>query len=353
MVFTAAPRSRVPAEAMQPLIDPAGWTADELAATNDWIYELSQAEADEVRATVAAVARPDLDILKLRAGDFSMPKLDKSLALLKQELDDGRGFVLIRGIPVGEFDRAGAAAAFWGIGTRLGRALSQNGQGHMLGHVKDIGADPNDPKTRGYLTHQEMSYHCDPCDYVGLLCLQPSKAGGWSRIASTVTIYNEMLVRCPELVRELIGDFYFFRHGEIAPGEKPWLKQAMFSFQDGYFTGRSPSGFALKAQGLAGVPPMTDSQLAAFAAFKELANELHFAMDFRQGDLQFLNNAVMCHSRGEFEDWPQPERKRHLLRLWLANPAARPMSPGLRETTHGVEVPGVPLTAPLDVAELA
>jgi hypothetical protein len=352
MPFKPAARTRQPAEPMQPLVDPAGWTAAELARDDGWIYQLSAAEADEVLGAVAKVQTPDRDILNLGAADFSMPRLDQALTILKDEIDQGRGFVLIRGIPVAAMDRAGVAAAFWGIGTRFGRAVSQNGQGHMLGHVKDIGGDGRDRTVRGYLTSSEMGYHCDPCDTVGLMCLQPSKSGGWSRIASTVSIYNAMLERCPELLSALITEYYFSRHGEVSDGERPWYKQAMFSFQDGYFTGRSPGDFALRAQGLPGVPDMTAAQHAAFKAFRDIAHELHFAMDFRQGDMQLLNNAVVCHSRGDFEDWPEPERKRHLIRLWLTDPAGRPMIPGLREMTHGVEVKGVPLTAPLDVAEL-
>jgi hypothetical protein len=352
MPFKPAPRIRKPARPMQPLIDPADWTAAELAADDGWIYALSDAEADEVSAAVAKLQTPDMDILALRQGDFSMPRLDKALFMLKGELDEGRGFVLIRGIPVAGMDRAGVAAAFWGIGTRFGAAVCQNGQGHMLGHVKDIGGDPGNRNTRGYLTADEIGYHCDPCDYVGLLCLHPAKSGGWSRIASTVGIYNEMLKRCPDLLNELIADYYFSRHAEVSKGERPWYKQAMFSFHEGYFTGRSPGDFALRAQGLPGVPDMTRAQHAAFKAFRDIAGELHFAMDFRQGDMQLLNNAVVSHSRGEFEDWPEPENKRHLIRLWLTDAEARPMIPGLREMTHGVAVKGVPPTAPLDVAEL-
>lgn len=351
MPFRPALRNRQPARPMQTLIDPAAWTAAELSG-DDWIYELSQTEADEVLSAVANVQSRDTDILSLTAADFAMPKLDKALAMLKDELDEGRGFVLLRGIPVAGLDRAGVAIAFWGIGTRFGRAVSQNGQGHMLGHIKDIGADQRDRTVRGYLTANEMGYHCDPCDFVGLMCLQPSKSGGWSRIASTVSIYNAMLERCPDLLNELIADYYFSRHAEISVGEKPFYKQAMFSFHQGYFTGRSPGDFALRAQGLPGVPDMTEAQHAAFNAFREIAGELHFAMDFRQGDMQLLNNAVVSHSRGEFEDWPEPEKKRHLIRLWLTDPGARPMIPGLREMTHGVEVNGVALSAPLDVAEL-
>ena len=113
MPFKPAARTRQSAQPLQPLIDPAGWTAAELTAGDDWIYVLSRAEADEVCGAVANLQIPDMDTLNLRAADYSMSMLDKALYMLKGELDEGRGFVLIRGIPVGEMNRAGVAAAFW------------------------------------------------------------------------------------------------------------------------------------------------------------------------------------------------------------------------------------------------
>src|SRR5690606_14164840 len=169
------------------------------------------------------------------------------------------------------FTKAQAAAAFWGIGTRFGRAVSQNAKGHMRGHVKDFGGDYNDPNVRGYQTNAQMSFHSDQCDIVALLCMRGAKSGGASRIASTVAIYNEMLKRDPALVEALVGEFYLTRHGEIPPGEPPWYKLPVFSFADGYFSARGPGTHMVKAQNLPGVPQFTATQKAAIAAFRELA----------------------------------------------------------------------------------
>lgn len=354
MTFVPAPRVREPAIQMKPIVDPAGWRADDLAARDDWIYKLSEEEADELRQAVRDVQRQGLDILDVTKENFPLPRFDAGLRALYEELLEGRGFVLIRGLPIADFDKKQTGIAFWGIGTRFGRALSQNPKGHMLGHVKDFGGDYADPHVRGYQTSAEMAFHSDQCDYVALLCVQPSKSGGASRIASTVTLYNELLKTSPELARELIAEFYLTKHGEVLPGEDPWYRMPLFSFHDGYFTARGAGAHVQKAQDLPGVPKFTDSQRAALRAYQETARKVHFDMEFRPGDIQILHNHVMLHTRTEFEDWPEPERKRHLMRLWLAEDrGGRPVVPGFREAIQGIPPKDAEICTPVDAFEPA
>src|SRR5271157_4027114 len=110
---------------------------------------------------------------------------------------DGRGIVMLQNFPIERFDREEIAIAYIGLGAYLGKTMSQNKQGHILGHVKDLGGDYADPHTRGYMTRAEMRFHSDACDYVGLLCLNNAKSGGASRVASSVTVYNTMLEQRP------------------------------------------------------------------------------------------------------------------------------------------------------------
>jgi hypothetical protein len=353
MSFQPALRAREPAVPMEPVIDPAGWYPADLAANDGWIYDLTETEADEIRQIVAQVEDRGLDILEIRGEDLEMPTLDRSLAMLYDELLNGRGFFLLRGVPVADFNHVQAAAAFWAIGSRFGRPVSQNNKGHLLGHVKDFGGDYNAPDVRGYQTNAELNFHCDQCDYVALLCMHPSKSGGASRIASGVTVYNEMLKAYPDLVRELIAEFYVSRHGEVSPGQDPWYKLPVYSFHDGYFSGRGASGHAIKAQDIPGVPAMTENQLLAFKTFRDVAKQFYFDMDFRPGDIQILHNHVTLHSRTTFEDWPEIERKRHLMRLWLTDPAGRPLIPGFREAISGVNIKGVAPKAPVNSFEPA
>jgi hypothetical protein len=354
MTFRPADRVREPAIPMQPLVDPAGWTAAELAASGDWIYELSEAEKDDIRAAVADVQKRGLDILDVKREDFPLPNLEAGLGALYDELLEGRGFFLLRGTPMEEFDKTQSGIAFWGMGLRFGRALSQNPKGHMLGHVKDFGGDYNDPLVRGYQTAAEMAFHSDQCDYVALMCVQPSMTGGASRICSTVTLYNTMLAERPELVKELIAEFYLTKHGEVLSGEEPWYKMPLFSFHDGYFSARGAGAHVRKAQDLPGVPKFTDAQKEALKVYQETARRIYFDMDFRPGDVQILHNHVMLHTRTEFQDWPEVERKRHLMRLWLAEDrGGRPLVKGFRDAIQGIPPQGADLCAPVDAFEAA
>jgi hypothetical protein len=344
-----ANRDRQPAVPMQPAIDPAAWAPEELAAKDDWIYELSGNECGQIVAAVDGIEKSGLGIKNIRKDDFRLAGFADDLAGIRDEFLNGRGFVLIRGVPVADMTREQSAIAFWGIGAHLGRAVSQNGQGHLLGHVKDVGGDYSDKNTRGYLSNAQMGFHADRCDYVALLCLQTSKAGGESRIASSVSLYNKMLAERPDLVEELCKDFYWSRIGEIPPGLGPYYLMPVFSFDDGYICVRGVSTQIYKSQGLEGVPDYTAKQHEALDYFKATVESLSFDMEFREGDIQILHNHVMLHSRRGFEDWPEPEKRRHLLRLWLRDDQGRSLMPEYQKVISGVELEGVELNAPLDV----
>ncbi|MDA0653334.1 MAG: TauD/TfdA family dioxygenase, partial [Proteobacteria bacterium] len=190
---------REPAAAMEAVVDPAGWYPNDITATETWRYVLSDAEIAEIDAAVGAVEKQGFDIVDIARKDFPLPTFSAGIEAMRRELQEGLGFVQIRGMPVDRWTKAQSAAAYWGIGAYLGRALSQNAKGDLLGHIKDLGGDYSDPMTRGYLTNDRMGFHADQCDYVVLFCLRQAKSGGASRIASSVTVYNEMLKQCPYL----------------------------------------------------------------------------------------------------------------------------------------------------------
>jgi hypothetical protein len=341
---------REQAAPMQPLVDPAGWTANELNDVSRWNYRISAADADELEAAVAAVRRNGVAMVDIRRQDFPLKAFADALIDVRRELMDGRGIVMMQDFPLDRFDREGAAIAYIGLGAHLGQTMSQNKMGHILGHVKDLGGDYNDANTRGYMTNAEMRFHTDACDYVGLLCLQTPMSGGASRIASSVTVYNTMLKRRPELVEALCGDYYRSRSGEISPGDLPYFKQPIFSFHEGYFSATGAGAVIDKAQKLPGVPKFTAVQKEAIDVYRDTVDEIALDIDFQRGDIQFLNNFVMLHTRREYHDWPEVERKRHLLRLWLYDANGRPIPKAQREGRfgRGVSVKGVQRVAPLE-----
>jgi hypothetical protein len=340
--------AREPAELGKTLVDPADWYPADINGSEAWIYRLSAAEIAEIEAAVAGVEARGLDIKDITRDDFPLPTLAPALADVRAELLDGRGFAMIRGLPVARLTRSRAAAAFWGVGTYLGTAISQNGKGHLLGHVKDLDADY--ARVRGYMTRAHMAFHCDQCDFLALACLHPAKSGGEHMICSSVALYNEMLRRRPDLAIALGGQFYRSRSGEIPPGEtEPWVRQPVFAFHEGYFAARGVSAAIEKAQALPGVPPLTDLEREAMRMFRDLAVELAVGIPFERGDVFYLFNHVTLHSRTAFEDWPEPERKRHLLRLWLTTRGARPLPREIARRSEGIHVDGTVPTAPLDV----
>ncbi len=346
--WTRSTGKREPAEPQKPVVDPAGWLPGDYAGSDRWIYHLSSDEIAEIRAAVAGVEARGLDIKDIARDDFPLPTLATTLSELQDEVMDGRGFVLVRGLPMGDMTRAQAAAAFWGVGANFGQATPQNAKGHVLGHVKDLGQDYSDAEVRGYLTRAHMNFHADQADILGLGCLHPAKSGGAHRICSSVSLHNEMLRRRPDLAKELGWKFYWTRHGEIPPGEDPYYRMAVFTFHDGYFTARGVSAHIAKGQTLSGVPKFTPAQLEAMEFYKEIALELSMDIKFQQGDMSFVQNHVMLHSRTAFEDWPEPDRKRHILRLWLTTHGRRPLPPEFAQQMVGIRVEGATLTAPLD-----
>jgi hypothetical protein len=250
------------------------------------------------------------------------------LGEILRELLEGRGFVLLRGLPVERMTREEQAIAYLGLGAWLGRFRSQNAKGHLLGHVKDLGLDIGDPNVRYYQTNRKLEYHTDSVDIVGLLCLKIAKAGGESYVASSMTVHNEVLARRPDLMPALFEPFATDRRGEVPEGMQPWFDMPIFNRHAGQLSCIYVRQYIESAQRhFPAARRLTREQYAAMDLVDELCNDpsIHLSMDFRPGDIQLLHNHQILHSRGDFENWPEPERHRHLLRMWLAPPEARPL----------------------------
>ena len=352
------PDTIMPPGADLPLIGgPQSWYGpDQAKLAHEWTYTLSPADVAEIEAALARVRTTP--ILEIGAAAFPVPGLASRLARIKQEVLNGRGFVMVRGLPIERYDVADAARIFWGLGAQWGEAVSQNGKGHVLGHVKDLGLDYSKPETRGYQTSARLPYHTDSSDIVGLLCLQKSKSGGASSLVSTTTVYNEMVKRRPDLAAVLTQPVYRTRWGEVPEGRKPYYGTAPFSIVNGRVICTYVRSATRKAQLMDVVPRITPEQEEAMDLFDALANDpaLHLDITFEPGDMQWVCNHSIAHSRTAFEDFPEPGKRRHLLRLWLACEDG-PELPEAFTGEHqgqtaggrpdGIKVPGVPLVAPL------
>ena len=300
-----------------------------MAARRDWVEVLSPAELAEVEAAARSLADRNVDIASISATDFVLPTLAPRLAMIGAELLHGRGFVLLRGLPVQHWPLHFSATAFVGIGSHIGHAVSQNAQGHVLGHVRDLGLRSEDPNVRIYQTAERQSFHTDSCDVVGLLCLQTARAGGDSALVSSGTLWNEMLARRPDLARWLLQPVATDRRGEVPADEQPFFTIPVFNWFEGQLSAIYQRQYIDSAQRFADAPRMTPAHVEALDLLDQLSNDpaLHFLMTLERGDIQLVHNHTLLHDRTAFTDWPEPERHRHLLRLWLAPADARPLPP--------------------------
>jgi hypothetical protein len=307
---------------------PAAWYGPDMAQRDEWLMRLSARDVAEVEAASRPLVEREADIAALTPRDFPLPTLGPLLQRrVRDEVLNGRGFLLLRGLPVERWSMREAATAFFGLGCHLGSARSQNGKGHVLGHVRDLGLDVNDPSVRIYQTHERQTFHTDSCDIVGLLCLKTAKSGGLSALVSSTTIFNEMRRRRPDLLELLLKPAATDRRGEVPEGQKPYFEIPVFSWYRNFLTAIYQRQYIESAQRFPDAPRLSPARIEAMDLFDSLANDpkLNMFMEFKPGDVQLVHNHTVLHDRTSFVDWPEPERRRHLLRLWLAADGARPL----------------------------
>jgi len=347
-------------ETLPPPVDgPAVWYGPETAKRTDWVHVLSGADVAEIRAAMRPLVDREADIARITKVDFPLPTVAPKLAAISREVIEGRGFALLRGLPVERWSMRESATAYFGIGTHLGSARSQNAKGHVLGHVRDLGRNAEkDPTARVYQTNERQTFHTDSCDMVGLLCLKTAKSGGASALVSSMTIYNEMRARRPDLLTYLFAALHTDRRGEVPAGQKSWHDIPIYNWYQERLSCLYARRYIESARRFREIPPLTKQQTEALDLFDALAEDpsINMQMTFEPGDMQWVHNHTMLHDRTAFEDWPELERKRHLLRLWLAVPGARSLPKIYAERfgkidigdRGGIIVPGAMLNAPLE-----
>ena len=299
-----ASTQEIPGEAIR---SAAAWAGPALAQTPSWIVPLTADERAELRSALKQLRAQGL------ADDAPRPPLvtlQPTLRRWRDALRDGVGFVLVRGVPIEDCTRDEAAALFGLLGRALGDAVPQNGAGELICDVRDTGADPTDPHTRLYTTRAEQDFHTDGADVIGLLAL----VGGERRDPR-----RRLRARRPDLVPLLFDEWCFHLHGSFPPGFPAYFRMPICRWDGAHLATFFLGWYIRRAQALPEVPPLTDTQREVLALFEETANDpaLYLDMQFEPGDIQWLKNSVILHKRTAYEDFDEPARKRHLLRLWL------------------------------------
>lgn len=358
--FPSVPVPAVAKDApLHPVAGPQAWRGPDLSRRPDeWTYTLSREQLADLRAAIGRAEAAGTDVVDLRAEDFPLPSWGALLKRIRDDMFQGRGFAVVRGFPVGDLSPLQRGLGYFGIGSHFGTATSQNAKGHALGHVCDLGVDAGKVTGRGYQSNSRLAFHSDSTDVVGLLCVNKAKRGGLSSLVSSVTLYNEMIRLRPDLARVLMGPLYRDRREEIPPGQGPWYVIPAFNPYQGRVFTTYVRSTVRKAQRFPEIPRISPELEEAMNLLDALADDpaYHLDMDLQPGDIQFVCNHFVLHSRTSFEDQPDRSMRRHLLRLHLAcadGPALPPVYENLRGFNKdgrpaGMLLAGVRLNAPLE-----
>lgn len=313
----------------RPLDSPTTWAADTLLE-NDGLVELDAACRDEIDAVAAELAANPLPIEALRVSDVDMPACQATMSRVRRQLEDGIGFAVVDRLPVERLDRDISKKLYWLLMSMAGRPVAQSWGGTMVYDVLDTGKKSTAGSgIRSSKTNGGQSYHCDntfnlPPDFVGLLCIQTAKKGGMSGLISLETVYNLLLEDFPEVLPRLYEPFYYDRQAEHPPNDRRWSHKPVFE-SDGerisanFNPRRVEHGYEMQGK------EMDALTRDAIQALQRVSERSGLGKDFvfERGQIQIVNNKRLAHRRTAFRDWPEPERRRHLVRIWQRD-AGRP-----------------------------
>ena len=305
----------------EPISGRSVWNPADLAARDDWMFPLSPAVLEDIDRALADVKRRGLAMDSITASDFPLPSFAAEIEDIKASLVSGPGVGLVRDVPVERYDLEDLRLILWGIGAHIGLGAPQSFRGDKIGDVMDM-SHTGDIR-RSYRSPRPLYLHVDPIDIVGLLCTRRAKEGGMSLLTSALALHNTLLAERPDLMPALYRGYHYSSTEASSTGEPPVTsyrvpvyrtvgEQIVVNFN------ASPIGKAMADDSIVN----DAAALEAFELFKETAmrEDLVFRTMLEPGDLQFLNNRVVLHGRTRFEDFPELERKRHMLRVWLKMP---------------------------------
>jgi hypothetical protein len=310
---------------------PRAWTEQDFSGPSDWVVPLADRTRQELKTAIAHVRRRGGEASIVSRRDFPLPSFGPAADELRRHLHDGIGFVVLRGLDLDDFTEEEARVAYAGLGSHLGVIVPQNLRGERLYSVRDEGIRPEVEYGRTGVrfskSNTAFDFHTDSPsrvagitpDFIGLLVLRTAKSGGDSLLVNGYALHNILRAERPDVLQRLYQPFWVDRRAELPPGEEPVLPFPVFAF-DGKLTLRYLRFYITKGQEWKG-EVLSDSDLEALEFFDGIMHRPGVAMriPMERGDMQWISNTFLLHSRTGYEDYPEPERKRHYIRLWLAD----------------------------------
>ncbi|KAJ5729000.1 uncharacterized protein N7483_003508 [Penicillium malachiteum] len=329
---TESLQTTLPAGFPEKLVSPLVWEGKDIENRSDWIYQLTDAQLDEIDAALNSFKALKKPLGHINQSTFPLPSLHSALRDLANELHNGRGFFVLRGLRIDSYSREDNVIIYTGVSSHIGSIRGrqqdtrlQNGTSPMISHIKDItklvekgkiGAPSN--------TSHKQVFHTDAGDIISLLCLSPAAEAGESYISSSWNVYNILAKERPDLIHTLSQDWPVDGFGNA---QRPYTLRPLLYHQSAtdstpervliQYARRYFTGFLAQARS-ADIPPISEAQAEALDTLHFLAEKHRATLDFQKGDVQYVNNLSIFHARNGYKDAPGKER--HLLRLWLRDP---------------------------------
>jgi alpha-ketoglutarate-dependent taurine dioxygenase len=303
---------------------PSAWNAADMARPEDWQATLPCAVLAELLDEAAGIDTTDnASITRHAVEPARLPKAAAFMAGIEHDVMAGRGFVLLRGLDPALPD-ATMKAAYWVMGQLMGTPVSQNVHGETLTDVRDYGKQMHAKQVRSYETNANLKLHTDRAELVGLLCLQRARAGGLSSIASSIAVYNAMLAEHPDLLEPLFTGPHCVRNE--ADGKNFFYRMPVLSIEGGALSCRYSRNNLDTAMRYGA--PYTQAEKDAIDRFDAYASDPRFRLDMmlERGEIQLINSFTTLHARTEFDDYPEPQRRRCMVRFWLTTHTRRPLA---------------------------
>ena len=319
----------------QPIHHPSAWKGSDFRSKEDITQHFEEEHLEEIDRTLKAAVSAGLRLETLERRHFELPITASFLRSVREELRMGSGITILRGIEVSRYSLPELEMIYWGIGTHLGVGVSQSVLGDRLGYVQDKTA--TDPHARAYRNKQELTPHTDTSDLVGLMCVRTARAGGVSIASSVAEVHNALLAQFPHYLEPLYEGFHYHRRGENLPGEASITPHRIpvFSYVDGQLSCRYTRSY-IETAAREGGTPLSQLQVEALNCLERLTYEFAFEFQLDPGEIYLINNYTVLHARTAFENWPEPEKARLLLRLWLTADDWRALDPRITATRSGI-----------------
>lgn len=303
-----------------PIRSAAAWKSNDFSSRAQWCEQWNDDECAELLRALENALATGKPTGELTAADFPLPTQASKVAAWRDTLMHGRGFQVVSGLPVEDLSDDEAGVLFWCLGLHLGRPGAQNAKGDLLGHVTDTGEDASDPYVRLYKTRSAIAYHCDAADVVGLLCLRNARTGGSSRIASSVSVYNEILRRRPDLAGRLYEPFLLDIRNEASSRDLRYVEVPPCRYSGGDLRTFYHSDYFRSVVRHDDVEPLGERETELLDLYEEIAADPDWCveMNLAPGEIQWLCNHTIVHARTAYEDGRADGGRRHLLRLWLS-----------------------------------